>query len=261
ILEGITAGANLLHARDRGLSRFLLEVPELPDGAVDMLQKYCDDPVRAQLGIGCLRDIVNLRPPSRPRALDTLLSYTTYREKQQRSMAIVTTKKWYLEHPTVGTKVEEYALSQLEILKVYPVPRLEANVPQQLKMEDVESAVSPILAENADRIIKQEVVEESLSRGRADDTTLTPAVGQRATTERGFAEAEEDIGRLLELYFSLCAKNHSLLEVLLRYYSSYEPFVQRVIRQKIQPLIKSIKSDSTKLLALIRDFPMGAEML
>ncbi|KAG0234403.1 Symplekin tight junction protein C terminal-domain-containing protein [Mortierella sp. GBAus27b] len=270
ILEGITTGATLLDARDRGLSRFLLEVPELPDDAVDTLQRFCDDPARTQLGIGCLRDIVNLRPPSRPRALEILLSYTASSEKLQRSMAIVTAKKWYLEHATVGPKVEDFALSQLETLIGYPVPRLEASIPNEtsaeasesmaMKMEDLEHQTAQFSTENANGIIKHE-----------DFATLTTTMNPSAAStvsrttpeslERALALAEEDIGRRSELYFSLCAKNHSLLGVLLEHYSSYEPFVQRVVRQKIQPLIKSIKSDSAKLLALIRNFPMGAEML
>ncbi|KAF9351105.1 hypothetical protein BGX34_000804 [Mortierella sp. NVP85] len=265
ILEGITTGATILDARDRGLSRFLLEVPELPDDAVNMLQKYCDDPARAQLGIGCLRDIVNLRPPSRSRALDILLDYTASPTKLQRSIAIVTAKKWYLEHATIGPKVEEFALSQLETLRTYLVPtKLESNGTSNeypsVKMEGVEDSMGRSLTRNADGIIKQETMETTMDASAAPLASGT----SRATAEsleRSFAEAEEDIGRLSELYFSLCAKNHSLLEILLMHYSSYDPFVQRVIRQKIQPLIKSIKSDSTKLLALIRDFPMGAEML
>jgi len=265
ILEGITTGATILDARDRGLSRFLLEVPELPDDAVDMLQKYCDDPARAQLGIGCLRDIVNLRPPSRSRALDILLDYTASPTKLQRSIAIVTAKKWYLEHATIGPKVEEFALSQLETLRIYLVPtKLESNGTSNeypsVKMEGVEDSMGRTLTRNADGMIKQETMEATMDASAAALASGT----SRATAEsleRSFAEAEEDIGRLSELYFSLCAKNHSLLEILLTHYSSYDLFVQRVIRQKIQPLIKSIKSDSTKLLALIRDFPMGAEML
>ncbi|KAG0000549.1 hypothetical protein BGZ79_005800 [Entomortierella chlamydospora] len=269
ILDGITSGATQLDAKDRGLTRFLLEVPELPDGAVDIIQKYCDDPLRAQLGMACLRDVVNLRPPSRPRALEILLSYTAHTDKLQRSMAIVTAKKWYLEHPTVGVKVEEYALTQLESLKDYNVPKREASVPRSTpvpsssKVEGEEvTAVQTLATGNVDPSIKTEMTDRPMNSEHGKESSADP---QGATSllvsASAMAQAEEDIGRLLELYLSLCAKNHSLLEVLFTHYISYDPFVQRVIRQKIQPLIKSIKSDSPKLLALIRDFPIGAEML
>ncbi|KAF9352007.1 hypothetical protein BGX26_010092 [Mortierella sp. AD094] len=273
ILDGITSGATQLDAKDRGLTRFLLEVPELPDGAVDIIQKYCDDPLRAQLGMACLRDVVNLRPPSRPRALEILLSYTAHTDKLQRSMAIVTAKKWYLEHPTVGAKVEEYALVQLESLKDYIVPKREASVPRSIpappsgaigvKVEGGELTVAQTLAaENADPSIKAEMADRPMNGELGKESSADPqGVTASLLSASATAMAEEDIGRLLELYFSLCAKNHSLLEVLFTHYISYDPFVQRVIRQKIQPLIKSIKSDSPKLLALIRDFPIGAEML
>ncbi|KAI1310827.1 hypothetical protein EDD11_003643 [Mortierella claussenii] len=269
ILDGITSGATPLDPRDRGLTRFLLEVPELPEGAVDIIQKYCDDPARAQLGMACLRDVVNLRPPSRPRALGILLGYTAHPDKLQRSMAIVTAKKWYLEHPTVGVKVEEHALAQLEGLKEYPVPKRDLVAPSQPQGEH---AVSHIKTEPMDDPMAGNDVKEEDSVGPSAHTLSSPppqpsaagtvtSVPANFATEEAFVNAEEEIGSQFELYFSLCAKNHSLLEVLFTHYISFDPFVQRVIRQRIQPLIKSIKSDSTKLLALIRDFPRGAEML
>ncbi|KAF8940510.1 hypothetical protein BGZ47_007713 [Haplosporangium gracile] len=273
ILDGITSGTDY-DAKDRGLTRFLLEVPELPDGAVDMIQKYCDDPLRAQQGIVCLRDVVNLRPPSRARALELLLTYTTYPEKLQRSMAIVMAKKWYLEHSTVGLQVEEFALAQLDALKDYPVPKRGANAAVSFKEESgvaMEGVVrsSPEISrrDSADAAVKTEVKDEPMDshdrlRSPHDSGSLGAVGGLSGEAyEQALRMAHDDIARLLELYFSLCAKNHSLLGVLLSQYTAFDPFVQRVVRQTIHPLIKSIKSDSTKLLALIRDFPLGAEML
>ncbi|CAO3566876.1 unnamed protein product [Mortierella alpina] len=276
ILDGITSGATQLDAKDRGLTRFLLEVPELPDGAVDVIQKYCDDPARAQVGITCLRDVVNLRPPSRSRALEILLGYTAHPEKLQRSMAIVTAKKWYLEHPTVGPKVEEYALMQLDTLKTYPVPKRDAVSSQagHSTASGLDSAagpgmegVTPLAPESATHSeVKAEVKDEPMDNVHIKEASVDPMASTSLSTtaasiEQAIIRADEDIGRLLELYFSLCAKNHSLLEVLFASYSSLDPFVQRVIRQRILPLMKSIRSDSAKLLALIRNFPVGAETL
>ncbi|OAQ31860.1 hypothetical protein K457DRAFT_135648 [Linnemannia elongata AG-77] len=273
ILDGITSGTDY-DAKDRGLTRFLLEVPELPDGAVDMIQKYCDDPLRAQQGIVCLRDVVNLRPPSRARALELLLSYTTYPEKLQRSMAIVMAKKWYLEHSTVGPQVEEFALAQLDALKDYPVPKRAIDAPVS-SHEGAGAAMDGVVRSSpeisrpgsSDTTVKSEVKDEPMDN---HDRLRSPVTSGSSGVEAGLSSevyeqalrvAHDDIARLLELYFSLCAKNHSLLGVLLSQYTAFDPFVQRVVRQTIHPLIKSIKSDSTKLLDLIRDFPLGAEML
>ncbi|KAF9209328.1 hypothetical protein BGZ59_010161 [Podila verticillata] len=247
ILDGITSGTHQLDAKDKGLTRFLLEVPELPEGAVDIIQKYCDDPARAQIGISCLRDVVNLRPPSRNHALDIVLRYTTHPERPQRNLAIVTAKKWYLEHATVGPRVEEYALAQLDTLKNFAIPKREEIVQPpttatDVKMEDAE-------ATNKDR-------DEPMPNAPTE-----PAMTSLGPVNPAFAQAEDDVGRHLDLYLSLCAKNHSLLEVLFAHYSSYDPFIQRVIRIRIPPLIKAIKQDSPKFLALIRNFPLGAEML
>ncbi|KAF9933806.1 hypothetical protein FBU30_004404 [Linnemannia zychae] len=266
ILDGITSG-NDYDAKDKGLTRFLLEVPELPDGAVDMIQKYCDDPSRAQQGLMCLRDIVNLRPPSRPRALELLLLYTTYPDKLQRSMAITIGKKWYLEHPTVGPLVEEFALDQLDALKTYPVPRRSADVPVSSQtgsgtMEGVAQSNPESLQHSPSRsTIKDEPMDHH-NHLRSSLSIAEEREGpSREAYEQALTAVHDDIARLLDLYYSLCAKDNSLLKVLLTQYTEYDPFVQRVVRQTIYPLIKSIKLDSVKLLALIRDFPLGAEML
>ncbi|KAF9313008.1 hypothetical protein BG003_005695 [Podila horticola] len=248
ILDGITSGANQLDAKDKGLTRFLLEVPELPEGAVDIIQKYCDDPARAQVGISCLRDVVNLRPPSRNHALNIVLRYTTHPERPQRNLAIVTAKKWYLEHPTVGPRVEEYALVQLDTLKDFPIPKREDIVQPSTESTDVKM-------EDMDATNK--LKDEPMSDAPKEPTPM-PSLGPG---NPAFAQAEDDVGRHLDLYLSLCAKNHSLLEVLFAHYSSYDPFIQRVIRLRIPPLIKAIKQDSPKFLDLIRNFPLGAEML
>ncbi|GJJ67861.1 symplekin [Entomortierella parvispora] len=289
ILDGITSGTTRLDAKDRGLTRFLLEVPELPEGAVEVIQRYCDDPDRAQLGITCLRDIVNLRPPSRERALEIILQYTTHPEKLQRSIAIVTTKKWYLEHPTVGPKVEEFALAQLELLKDIEGPNRDAfeerrdlsstqpyQGPDAPGMDGVEitgstSAAQPLVKTEVKTEIKMEpridqdhvgIKEQSSEPSSLPLTTMHHSTGTSSLSfEQATRDAEDNIGRILDLYFSLCAKNHGLLGVMFDNYISYSPFVQKVIRTRIQPLINSIKSDSPKLLALIRNFPMGAEML
>ncbi|KAG0361453.1 hypothetical protein BGX24_005342 [Mortierella sp. AD032] len=237
ILDGITSGTEY-DAKDRGLTRFLLEVPELPDA----------------------------------RALELLLSYTTYPEKQQRSMAIVMAKKWYLEHSTVGPQVEEFALAQLDALKDYPVPKRAADASTSSQavfgaMEGVESSSSEISRRvSTDVTVKSEVKDEPMDNSHDHlHSPVTSGGGDEGLSgeayEQALTTAHDDIARLLELYFSLCAKNHSLLGVLLSQYTAFDPFVQRVVRQTIHPLIKSIKSDSTKLLALIRDFPLGAEML
>ncbi|KAG0347436.1 hypothetical protein BG004_007732 [Podila humilis] len=272
ILDGITSGTNQLDAKDKGLTRFLLEVPELPEGAVDIIQKYCDDPSRAQIGMSCLRDVVNLRPPSRDHALDTVLRYTTHEERLQRNLAIVTAKKWYMEHPSVGPRVESYALAQLDFLKDIIVPERNGTVqtPSSVlsapvsngQTEDVKMADVKTEDENRDTAKAPEVKSERTSSAHItiEDTPMSTAPGLLANSPT-FAQAEETIGRHLDLYLSLCAKNYSLLEVLFTHYSSYHPFTQRVIRLRIPPLIKAIKQDSTKFLDLIRNFPIGAEML
>ncbi|KAF9153975.1 hypothetical protein BG015_002175 [Linnemannia schmuckeri] len=225
ILDGITSGTDY-DAKDRGLTRFLLEVPELPDGAVDMIQKYCDDPLRAQQGIVCLRDVVNLRPPSRARALELLLSYTTYPEKLQRSMAIVMAKKWYLEHSTVGPQVEEFALTQLDALKDYPIPKRATDAAVSFQegsgaaMEGVVRLSPEILRRgSADVAVETEVKDEPMGshdrlRSPHDSGNLADGGLSGEAYEQALRMAHDDIARLLELYFSLFRPSPGLVSAV-----------------------------------------------
>ncbi|KAG0227402.1 hypothetical protein BGW41_003838, partial [Actinomortierella wolfii] len=280
LLDGIISGTTGTDApRDRGFIRFLLEVPELPDDAVDMIKRYCEEPPRAQLGFTCLRDIINLRPPSRARALSILLGYTSNSDKALRLLAIMTARKWYMEHDTLGPIVEAHAVAQLDALKTFEVPKRDHPAPAPKATTDQEQhATASTLS--TDVQMKDATMEAPVAQREASTEPRPPAAnasstdGANTTTaappakvpiDDKFAtkvvKAEEDIGNQLEFYFSLCAKNNGLLIEVLQRYQSLDPFVQRVVRQKIVPLIKWVKSDSAKLLTLIREFPAGAENL
>jgi len=188
-----------------------------------------------------------------------------------------------LEHPTVGPKVEDFALAQLESLKDIEEPNRET-----FEERHHQSSIQPHEGHNAQGmdgveitgstpaaqpLVKTEIktepkIEEDntqikeMSSEPSSLTTLSHSAGTSTLSfEQAAKDAEDNIGRILDLYFSLCAKNHGLLGVMFDNYISYSPFVQKAIRTRIQPLINSVKSDSPKLLALIRNFPMGAEML
>ncbi|KAF9975521.1 hypothetical protein BGZ73_000825 [Actinomortierella ambigua] len=282
LLDGIISGTTGTDApRDRGFIRFLLEVPELPDDAVDMIKRYCEEPPRMQLGFMCLRDIINLRPPSRAHAMRTLLSYTPNSDKGLRSLSIMTARRWYMEHDTLGPVVEAHAVAQLDALRHFEVPKRDhaALAPVQAEAAEKEGAATTKTSDGTDVKMEDVTLDKPIKRegsleprppgvdGTSAGTgagTTAPAPTRMVIDDKFAAKvvkAEEDIGNQLEFYFSLCAKNNGLLVEVLRRYQSMDSFVQRVIRQKIVPLIKWVKSDSPKLLALIKDFPAGAENL
>lgn len=88
---------------------------------------------------------------------------------------------------------------------------------------------------------------------------------------------EVDVIRHIELFLALCAKQPDLLKQyfsplfksdnddggnsLFEVYIVTSMEIQRVIRQHLSPLIKSIGMQSPKLLNIIRNFPPGGETL
>ncbi|KAL0084168.1 Symplekin tight junction protein C terminal-domain-containing protein [Phycomyces blakesleeanus] len=73
--------------------------------------------------------------------------------------------------------------------------------------------------------------------------------------------SESDVIRHSELFFALCVKKHDMLNDLFSIYIDASDRVQRMIRQHVYSLIKSIGMDSPKLIDIIRHFPPGGETL
>jgi hypothetical protein len=104
-----------------------------------------------------LRDLILARPAVRDACLEILFEFCSYPDKTTRANAIVTAKKFYLEHSSVGPLVQNHAFKLLEELMTLP------------------------------------------------DTT-------QMDTSEAPESSEAFIISHLELYFSICSKNHSLLD-------------------------------------------------
>jgi symplekin len=91
-----------MESSDKTLTRFLLDLPEISEETLGMLREMCQNPdrhvllpsafkevalanfgspSRAIVGFTTLREIVNMRPPARASALQTLLDLTTHSGK------------------------------------------------------------------------------------------------------------------------------------------------------------------------------------
>jgi hypothetical protein len=187
-------GELALDPKDRAFSRFLIESPELTDEAISVIENYCNEEERMPLGISTLRDLVLYRPAVRNTCLDIMLSLCLHKDKTTRATSIVTVKKFYKEHPSLGPKVEAFALSVVQ--KLQHPPEIEEEMKEDNQQVNGEATVEEPTAEaqNEDIVPQEEGNEEKPDRG---------------TTE---AWKETDIIRHLELYFSLCSKHQDLLE-------------------------------------------------
>ncbi|ORY07315.1 hypothetical protein K493DRAFT_310239 [Basidiobolus meristosporus CBS 931.73] len=210
-------------AKDRILTKFFLDIPEVTEHAASMVKMCCDDSQKLLMGLSLLRDLANLRPPIRDVCLDILLSYCIHKERSTRSPAIVTVKKWVPDHVNITAKIEAFALESLQSL---------SDMSLDTNNEDAEPA-------------------------EIDPVSTEPSEGGAKNQQRD----EQDIVRHLELFFALCTKKPDFLKELFVVYTKTSENVRKVIRQEIYPLIKSIGMNSTKLLNILRNFHEGGETL
>ncbi|KAI9495403.1 Symplekin tight junction protein C terminal-domain-containing protein [Zychaea mexicana] len=230
----------LQEAKDKTLSKLMLDAPALNAESIDLIRRNMrENPARFVSCVSTLRDLVAHRPPVRQVCLNVLLDYCINRDVKMRSTSIVAVRKWVPDHPAIAPQVEAYAIQALQTLT------------QSGDDDDDENGQE-----------KQDVEDE-----QGDTTMTTPAAkqdgqqGQEEEDEDAEAWKEQDVVRHAELFFALCAKKNDLLDELFNVYIHATEQVQRVIRQHIYNLIKSIGMNSAKLLDTIRHFPPGGETL
>ncbi|WRT69315.1 uncharacterized protein IL334_006299 [Kwoniella shivajii] len=113
LLSILNAYLPKIDSKDKTLSAFISDLPEIPPQLVELLEGLCQDVDRNLVGFLALRDIVEARPPARKAALDALLGLCTHPERRIRVLAIITTvRKWGPESPMMPTLVK-YALGVL----------------------------------------------------------------------------------------------------------------------------------------------------
>lgn len=212
------------------MTKLLLDAPAINTEAIDLIRQHMtNEPSRFVSCVSTLRDLVANRPPVRDMCLDVLLEFCTNPDVKMRSTGIVVVKKWVPDHPTIAPKVEAYAIKALDTL---------TGEPPAKKVEEKMDVDPPV--ENGQQDTEEEKKEQ---------------------VEEPAEWSEQDVVRHAELFFALCAKKNDLLDELFNVYIQSTDHVQRLIRQHIYNLIKSIGMHSPKLLDVIRNFPSGGETL
>lgn len=194
-------GEYALDHKDRIFTRFLMDSPDINfDFVFEIIDLYCNAPERMALGISTLRDIILYRPAVRARCVPMLLQLCRHKrifsfltiDKTTRATAIVTCKKFYKEHASLGTAVEKYALETLKKLLESP----------EEEMDDVNVTEG----EENDDMIEKDLPEVAM-------TDIEKSADNKIEEEPSAAEWKEvDIVRHLEMYFSFCSKNHDFLD-------------------------------------------------
>ncbi|KIJ55664.1 hypothetical protein M422DRAFT_63678 [Sphaerobolus stellatus SS14] len=234
----VTGHQENLDTKDRTFSQFLLDLPSLPDGILDMLREFCSNPDRTQVGFLTLREFVTLRPPLRARALKTLLDLTTHPDKTIRTPAINTVKRWVPDVQPMDSTVQTFSRRLLRRLQRRTSPQSES----ESKPERSESPP-----------------EEGMEDGQLpqEETLQTVYLPEEITLPADKAQVLQH----LELTFALTVRVPDLLDEIFLAYRQMDVSVQEAIQELITPLIRSLGPSHGKLLTLLRTFPPRADTL
>ncbi|KAJ7180551.1 Symplekin tight junction protein C terminal-domain-containing protein [Mycena filopes] len=227
----------LLDGKDRTFSRFLLDLPAVPEDVLGLLRELCVDtnsPERMQVGFVTLRGLVTQRPSMRADALNVLLELTTHSDKKTRGAAINTVKIWVPNAQPMDGMIREFAL-------------------QMLRKLQLQAETEPPRSNGADGTgEKEEGEDENMEDGQLppEELVQTPCPAQ-----------ESHVLQHVELLFALCVKVPEFLDEIFSAYSHMDITVQEAVQKLITALIRSLGSTHGKLLTLMRTCPKGAESL
>lgn len=237
-----------LDAKDQSLARFLVGLPELPEGAIDLLEPLCEDPDRMIVGFLSLRELAEHRPPVRPRALQTLLQLCTHPERKVRVMAITTVRRWVPGSP-MSPMVVNYALGVLRRLAV------RAHLAVKAEGDGEGDGEGEGEGENGDKENGTEAdAKPSLEVDEPED------IGETIDTKYLGPVDADTVSQHVELAFALSRRDQDLLDAIFSIYPKIPPPIQAKVEELLAPLIKSL-GPSKKLLDILKTFPAGADSL
>ncbi|CAN6455497.1 unnamed protein product [Victoria cruziana] len=245
-----------LPASDKSLSRLLGEAPVLPNSALQLLEQLCHpEPVehnghevynveveRVTQGLGALWNLILVRPLVRGSCLDIVLKSAVHAQDDVRAKAIrlVANKLYHLSY--LSEEIEQFATNML------------------LSVVDIE------LSPNADvdQRMRYEGHETSTGGSQSSEPCATDSDSIKGDTK--FADNAQRMSspkaqRCMSLYFALCTKKPSLLQLVFSVYGRSQKAVKQVIHRHIPILVRNIGSSYSELLRIISEPPHGSENL
>ncbi|XP_057973385.1 uncharacterized protein LOC131161564 isoform X2 [Malania oleifera] len=249
-----------LPASDKSFSRLFGEVPLLPDSALKLLDDLCyadvydhsgkeiRDVDRVTQGLGAVWSLILGRPPYRQSCLNIALKCTVHPQDEIRSKSIrlVANKLYLLSFITEN--IEQFAtstllsavdqhVSEIEVLQAGSEQRTEGEVSIQ------ETSIS------GSQISEPGTSENDSMRG------AQPIIGSVSNMVSRKAQC------LISLYFALCTKKASLLQLVFNTYGRAPKTVKQAFGRHIPILVRALGSSCSELLRIISDPPQGSENL
>ncbi|KAL1941146.1 hypothetical protein VTO73DRAFT_7358 [Trametes versicolor] len=251
--------------KDRTFSRFLLDLPQVPQDILTLLRESCVEPDRRQMGFAALREFVAQRPSLRQDAMHMLLELTTHPDKITRGAAINTVKRWIPDGQPMADMVRDFALQLLRRLQSRPQAVKETPQAQTPEKELTEKEQEKVVEVETDKEKPQSPMpngadhDENMEDGQLpqEEIIQTPYLPEQLE----LPAVDSQILQHLELLFALSTRLPEFLDEIFAAYGGMDVSVQETIQQLITPLIRALGSTHGKLLTLLRTFPPGSESL
>ncbi|KAG7942391.1 hypothetical protein I3843_16G099700 [Carya illinoinensis] len=247
-------------ASDKSFSRLFGEVPLLPDSALKLLDDLCyadvtdhlgrdvRDVERVTQGLGAVWILILGRPVNRHSCLDIVLKCAVHSQDEIRARAIrlVANKLYQLSY--ISESIEQFAKNMLLAAVDHHISDIElseSGTEQRVKGE-VESQET---STSGSQVSEPGPSDNNFSRGMQSLLRNTSTVS--------LPEAQ----RLISLFFALCTKKPSLLQLVFNNYYQAPKAVKQAFHRHIPILIRSLGSSCSELLHIISDPPQGSENL
>ncbi|KAI9200581.1 hypothetical protein LWI28_010098 [Acer negundo] len=243
---------------DKSFSRLLGEVPVLPDSVLQLLDNLCYSDVsdvrgkeirdgeRVTQGLGAVWSLVLGRPNYRQACLDIALKCAVHSQDEIRAKAIrlVSNKLYQLSY--ISESIEQYAknimLSAVDH-HLSDVERSQSGCPDQRAGGEVGSQ------------------ETSISGSQVSESVTSDTNSKRGALFVAHTMTFSEAQRLISLFFALCTKKPSLLQLVFDNYVQAPKTVKQAFHRHIPILIRALGSSCSELLHIISDPPQGSEHL
>ncbi|OSD03106.1 hypothetical protein PYCCODRAFT_296574 [Trametes coccinea BRFM310] len=259
--------------KDRSFSRFLLDLPHVPQDILTMLRESCVEPDRRQMGFAALREFVSQRPSLRTEAMTMLLELTTHPEKITRGAAINTVKRWIPDGQPMADMIRDFALQLLRRLQSRPkAAKAPSEKSEDAEMKDAETEGAEMKdadkAEEKPPSPKANGTFEHAENGENGENMEDGQLPQEEIIQTPYLPEQLELPAVdsqilqhVELLFALSTRMPEFLDYIFEAYGGMEVSVQETIQQLITPLIRALGASHGKLLTLLRTFPNGADSL
>ncbi|CAK8568942.1 unnamed protein product [Lathyrus sativus] len=240
-------------ASDKSFSRLLGEVPFLPESALKILEDLCYSDVidhdgkiirdieRVTQGLGAIWSLILGRPQNRQSCLAIALKCAVHPQDEIRAKAIrlVTNKLFQLSY--IAEDVVKFATKMLLSAVDHEVSNGVQSGPTEQRTE----------VENLEISSTSQVSEPENDSTRVAKPTI------QSVSSISFSEAQ----RLISLFFALCTKKPSLLQIVFDNYGQASRIVKQAFHRHIPNLMRALGQSYSELLHIISDPPKGSENL